>query len=161
MQINSNRATRLDNILGYHQLKKNVKTLPGVVETPEQAAKKLGCGVNQIVRSLVFDSLMIKEPIVVLLAGKNRVDLERVGNKTQIVAFPTDMDRILEYTGYPVGSMPPFGHRQMYMTLIDPEIMNHRKVWASAGEPNTYFSINPMSLLEITGGLVMDLTDLR
>ena len=161
MQNNPQRPTRLENILKYHNLHKSLKTVDGLIQKPDDAAERLGCKESQVIRSIVFDSLIIKEPIIVLLAGTNRVDLERVGDKTQIIAFPTSMETILEWTGYPIGAMPPFGHKELFLTLIDPEIMTHRKVWASAGSANTYFSIDPVALHKITGGLIMDITDMR
>ena len=115
--------------------------------TASDAASALGTDLAQIVKSLVFvttrddESL---EPIVVLVSGADRVDLERlaavIGRRDVRRASAREAD---ELTGFSIGGIPPFGHTQRARVVMDPELGRYETVWAAAGLPTAVFPVAP------------------
>ena len=127
-----------------------VMTFPDSTHTAADAARVVGAEIGQIVKSLVFvttneDGSL--EPIVCLVAGSNRVDLERlaavVGRRDVRRSTAKEAD---ELTGYTIGGIPPFGHQQRTRVIMDPDLGRYETVWAAAGLPTAVFPIAPAIL---------------
>ena len=87
------------------------------------------------------------EPIVVLVSGSDRVDLERlaavIGRRDIRRATAREAD---ELTGFTIGGIPPFGHSQRTRVVMDPELGRYTTVWAAAGLPTAVFPVEPATL---------------
>jgi len=127
-----------------------VMTFPDSTHTAADAARVVGAEIGQIVKSLVFvttneDGSL--EPIVCLVSGADRVDLERlaavVGRRDVRRSTAKEAD---ELTGYTIGGIPPFGHRQRTRVIMDPDLGRYATVWAAAGLPTAVFPIAPAIL---------------
>ncbi len=127
-----------------------VMTFPDSTHTAADAARVVGAEIAQIVKSLVFvtaneDGTL--EPIVVLVSGADRVDLERlaavVGRRDVRRATAREAD---ELTGYTIGGIPPFGHQQRARVIMDPALSPYTVVWAAAGLPTAVFPVAPAIL---------------
>ena len=125
--------------------------------TAEEAARALAVHVGQIVKSLVFvsedaDGL---QPCLVLASGSNRVDLRRLGavltNPRIRRASALEAHTL---TGFAIGGIPPFGHRQPIRTIMDPDLARYDNVWAAAGTANAVFPLAPNTLRILTGAVV-------
>ena len=91
-----------------------VIAFPDSTHTAAEAARVVGAEIGQIVKSLVFileNEGGELEPIVCLVSGANRVDLERLaavlGRRDVRRATAREAD---ELTGFTIGGIPPFGH---------------------------------------------------
>ncbi len=62
-----------------HDLDPDVREFPEGTRTAADAARAIGCHVDQIVKSLVF--VADTEPVLVLTSGGNRVDVVKVGRQ--------------------------------------------------------------------------------
>jgi Cys-tRNA(Pro) deacylase len=118
--------------------------------TAAEAARALDAELAQIVKSLVFVTAREDgelEPIVCLVSGADRVDLERlaavVGRRDIRRATAREAD---ELTGFSIGGIPPFGHVQRARVIMDPELGRFETVWAAAGLPTAVFPIAPANL---------------
>ena len=118
--------------------------------TAGDAAREIGAEVAQIVKSLVFvtprdDGTL--EPIVCLVSGSDRVDLERlaavVGRRDVRRSTAREAD---ELTGFTIGGIPPFGHAQRARVIMDPALSVYETVWAAAGLPTAVFPVAPATL---------------
>ena len=118
--------------------------------TAADAAAALDVELGQIVKSLVFvapgnDGEL--EPIVCLVSGANRVDLERlatvVGRRDVRRATAREAD---ELTGFTIGGIPPFGHTRKTRVIMDPDLGPYETVWAAAGLPTAVFPVAPAIL---------------
>lgn len=131
------------------------RSFPEGTRTAADAAAAIGCGVGQIVKSLVL--VADDEPILVLTSGANRVAEDRVaailGAGTVRMA---DADEVREATGYAIGATPPFGHERPLRTLLDRDLLDHDQVWAAAGSPDSVFPLPPDRLAEVSGARVCD-----
>ena len=63
-------------------------------------------------------------------------------------------DEAAAATGYSIGGIPPFGHRQRIAVVMDPALDGYELVWAAAGTANAVFAIAPATLAMLSGALV-------
>ena len=124
--------------------------------TAVDAALSIGVDLGQIVKSLVF--CVDGEVVIALVCGENRLDeakLARCAGGDQ--AWREDSQTVREATGFPVGGVPPFGHREPLRVFVDEDLLAFDELWASAGTSHHNFAITPDSLVRATGGRVCDL----
>jgi prolyl-tRNA editing enzyme YbaK/EbsC (Cys-tRNA(Pro) deacylase) len=128
----------------------DVTVFPDSTHTAEEAARAVDAELSQIVKSLVFVSAREDgelEPIICLVSGADRVDLERlaavIGRRDIRRATAREAD---ELTGFTIGGIPPFGHNQRARVIMDPELGRYAIVWAAAGLPTAVFPVAPATL---------------
>jgi prolyl-tRNA editing enzyme YbaK/EbsC (Cys-tRNA(Pro) deacylase) len=119
--------------------------------TAEEAAAACGCGVAQIVKSLVFRGRMSGKPYLLLVSGANRVNERSVAAHLGEKLERPDAAYVRETTGYAIGGIPPLGHASLLATYLDEALLAFPTVWAAAGTPNTVFEIAPAALAEAVG----------
>ena len=134
----------------------HAREYPDGTRSAADAALAIGVDLGQIVKSLVF--AVDGEPVVALVSGDNLLDEEKLalaaGGER---AWREDADTVREATGFPVGGVPPFGHREPLRVFVDEDLLGFEELWAAAGTPNTNFAITPDELIRATGGHVCDL----
>jgi prolyl-tRNA editing enzyme YbaK/EbsC (Cys-tRNA(Pro) deacylase) len=128
-----------------------VMELPSSTRTAQEAARAVGCAVNQIVKSLVFQTVPGGRPILILTSGANQVDEEHmsrvIGEKISFAA----PDYVRDQTGFAVGGVSPFGLKQEIRTYLDQDLLQFPLIWAAAGSPRAVFCISPQDLISGTG----------
>jgi len=132
------------------------REFPDGAKTAADAAAAIGCGVGQIVKSLIFG--VDGELVLAYVSGSNMLDEHKLavaagGVKCQRV----DADAVRNATGFPIGGVPPFGHKTQLRVFIDPDLLQYDEVWAAAGTWHDVFPISPDDLVRASGGLVTDL----
>lgn len=127
-----------------------VREFPAGTRTAADAAAAVGCAVDQIVKSMIFDA--DGEVVLALTSGVHLVDPEALARAAgAAVCSRADPDQVRDTTGYAIGGVPPFGHDRAVRTWIDPHLLSFDEVWAAAGTPHHVFAINPQMLVELTG----------
>ncbi|HEU4899263.1 MAG TPA: YbaK/EbsC family protein [Actinomycetota bacterium] len=140
-----------------HGLELDVREFPEGTRTAADAARAVGCQVDQIVKSLVF--VADTDPVLVLTSGGHRVDVVKVGKeRSAAIVRKADAEEVRAATGYAIGGTPPFGHARELAVLIDRDLTGFDVVWAAAGTPRHVFPIGPGDLVRATGGQVADVT---
>jgi prolyl-tRNA editing enzyme YbaK/EbsC (Cys-tRNA(Pro) deacylase) len=135
----------------------DVREFPDGTRTAADAARAIGCAVDQIVKSLVF--IADAQPVLVLTSGGNRVDVVKLGREAGAVAVrKADAGEVRAATGYAIGGTPPFGHARALPVLVDRDLTRFEVVWAAAGTPRHVFPIAPADLVRVSGGRVADVT---
>jgi prolyl-tRNA editing enzyme YbaK/EbsC (Cys-tRNA(Pro) deacylase) len=132
-----------------------VKRFPEGTRTAVDAAKAVGCAVEQIVKSLVF--VAGGRPVVALVSGGNRLDETRLAAVAGAPVTKADAQTVRAATGYAIGGVPPFGHATQVPVFMDRDLMGHGAVWAAAGRPDSVFEISPGRLRELSEAVVADL----
>ena len=128
--------------------------------TVETAAQAVGTSVDQIIKSILF--MVDQQPVLAIACGLSSINsraianLYGVGRKRVKLASPAT---VLEISGYEVGAMPPFGHRQPLATLIDRRVLDFTDAYAGGGAENAILHLNPQDILRVTGAKVLDLLD--
>ena len=124
--------------------------------TAQEAADAVGAPVQAIVKSLVF--LAEDSPVLVLASGPNRVNADAVGERLGMVLRKADADTVKSVTGFSIGGVPPFGHPQPLMTLMDEDFLALEELWAAAGSSLAVFAITPAQLQKLSGARVLRIT---
>jgi prolyl-tRNA editing enzyme YbaK/EbsC (Cys-tRNA(Pro) deacylase) len=132
-----------------------VVQLAATTRTAPDAARAIGCQVEQICKSLVFRAKSSDRPLLVIASGVNRVDLAKVSGSASVPVEMADADFVRQHTGYSIGGVPPVGHRTKLETLIDEDLLQHSSIWAAAGHPHAVFELTPAELIQMTGGRVV------
>ena len=121
--------------------------------TAADAAQAIGVELGQIVKSLVFG--VDGEVVVALVSGENQLDESKLAAAAGAEeAWREDPETVRETTGFPVGGVPPFGHREPLRVFVDEDLLQHDELWAAAGTPHVNFPITPDALVRATGGRV-------
>jgi prolyl-tRNA editing enzyme YbaK/EbsC (Cys-tRNA(Pro) deacylase) len=126
--------------------------------TVEAAAEAVGSKPEQIVKSVLFT--VKGESVLTITSGTEPVEqraiakLYEVGRK-QVKLAPPEL--VLQVTGYPVGTVPPFGHSQQLQTLLDHRVMQVPFVYAGGGAENALVRLSPLEIQRITQADIMDL----
>jgi prolyl-tRNA editing enzyme YbaK/EbsC (Cys-tRNA(Pro) deacylase) len=134
-----------------------VVELERTARSAAEAADALGVKVEQIVKSLVFRGTRTGSPVLVLAGGANRVDEGRVSDLVSEPVGMADAAYVRAKTGFSIGGVPPVGHAEQPVTLVDEDLLDERQVWAAAGHTHVVFGLEPVELVRITGGRVAEI----
>jgi prolyl-tRNA editing enzyme YbaK/EbsC (Cys-tRNA(Pro) deacylase) len=150
-------AQKVQDALKERGFTARVVELADSTRTAKEAAQAIGCGVEQIVKSLVFRGKQTNQPILVVASGQNRVNEKRLGELTGEPIVKADADFVRQQTGFVVGGVPPVGHKEPLTTFIDEDLLQLSEIWAAAGTPFAVFQLTPAELQAMTGGRVVSI----
>jgi prolyl-tRNA editing enzyme YbaK/EbsC (Cys-tRNA(Pro) deacylase) len=68
-------------------------------------------------------------------------------------------EQALAITGFVVGSMPPFGHRQMLRTLVAPAITRLDLIYGGGGDIDAMMRLTPSDLMRVTGAEMTNVSE--
>ncbi len=125
--------------------------------TAHDAARVLGAKLGQIVKSLVFVVPRADgpQPRLALVSGDNTVDVARLADVLDEPAIRrATAGEARQLTGFPIGGIPPIGHRRPIRTVMDPELERFATVWAAAGTAHAVFEIAPRTLRMLADAVV-------
>lgn len=135
-----------------------VRRFPEGTKTAGDAARAIGCGVGQIVKSLVF--MADGRAVLALTSGANRVDTGRLASLAGAErAQRATPEEARAATGFAVGGTPPFGFPEPVPVFLDRDLLRYQEVWAAAGTPDAVFRTTPEELLRTTAAEVADLKE--
>jgi prolyl-tRNA editing enzyme YbaK/EbsC (Cys-tRNA(Pro) deacylase) len=150
--------SRVRQVLAQQGLDCEIVEFPSGTHTAQAAADSLGCGVAQIVKSLIFKTTGSGDAILVAASGSNRVSEKRLGRHIGAAVEKADADFVRARTGFVIGGVAPVGHIETLQTYIDRDLLQYSEIWAAAGTPRTVFRLTPEQLCALTGGEVVDIT---
>ncbi len=124
--------------------------------TAEDAARACGCGLDQIVKSIIFREQAGGRHVLFLTAGGNRVDPEKAARLAGAPLAKADAAGVRAHTGFAIGGVAPLGHLNPIDTWLDPRLLDFATVWAAAGTPHHVFEVAPAKLAAAVGATVAD-----
>jgi prolyl-tRNA editing enzyme YbaK/EbsC (Cys-tRNA(Pro) deacylase) len=123
--------------------------------TARDAAAAVGCGLDQIVKSLVL--LCDGRPVVALVPGDRRGDPAKVARaalaETARIASPAEVEQA---TGFAPGAVAPFPLPGIETVLMERDLLRHPVVWVGAGSPRHMIGLSPAELVRLTRAQPMD-----
>jgi len=120
-----------------------VQRLEASTRTVADAAVAVGCEEAEIAKSIVF--VADGDPVVCVASGQHRVDIEKVADALDVAEVrQAGAEEVRAATGFAIGGVPPFGHD--LPVLFDEALLQHQRVWAAAGDPNSLFEVDPREL---------------
>ncbi|MBU5354151.1 YbaK/EbsC family protein [Paenibacillus silvae] len=138
--------------LGYAN---KVIELPDSTRTAQEAADTIGCEVAHIAKSIIFRLKNIDKPLLVIASGVNRINEKQINIHLNDSLGKADADFVREHTGFVIGGVPPLGHIESIITLIDEDLLQFKEIWAAAGHPRAVFQLTPEELVQMTKGQVI------
>jgi len=135
----------------------DVKRMGESTRTAEEAAQQCGCAVDQIVKSLIFAGEKSGKLYLFLVAGSQKLDLDKA---RQLVGEPlsrADPRRIREETGFAIGGVSPLGHPDTVQRYADTALAGFSSVWAAAGAHDAVFEAEPQALIKAANAQLADI----
>jgi prolyl-tRNA editing enzyme YbaK/EbsC (Cys-tRNA(Pro) deacylase) len=136
------------NFLEKNNLKFEILETKEPTHTAQQAAQAHNIIVSNIVKSILVK--IDNEFHLFLVPGDKRIDLEEkkkdFGASNCRIAKP---DEVKNITGYSIGGVPPFGHKQEIKIHIEEGFDENEKILAAAGTPNSVFKTTLEELKKI------------
>ncbi len=125
--------------------------------TAADAARAVGCGLAQIVKSLLFSC--DDKWVLAMIPGDRRADRAKIaaaaGAQKASTAGPGDVSRI---TGYPPGGVAPFPLPGVHAVLMEQTMLSHDVVpWIGAGSPRHVAALTPADLVKVSRARTVDL----
>lgn len=152
--------TDLQMFIDDHRVQATIIPLNEHTLTVGDAARALGVETDRIIKSLVFH--VHGKPLLVINNGLARVDRRKlaahlgVGRKKVKFASP---DTAFALTGFVVGSMPPFGHKQKLPTLVDTAITQMDIIYGGGGDVDAMMRLTPHELLKVSQAEVVPFSE--
>lgn len=136
-----------------------VKRMGASTRTSEEAAAQCGCGVAQIMKSLIFEGETSGRLYLFLLQGSSRLDLAKAEALTSEKLKRADPRLIRDRTGFAIGGVSPIGHTTPIQAFAEDALLKHDFVWAAAGAHDAVFRADPSKLLQAAGAMVADIEE--
>jgi prolyl-tRNA editing enzyme YbaK/EbsC (Cys-tRNA(Pro) deacylase) len=126
--------------------------------TASAAALAVGCGKEQIVKSLVF--VCDGRALLALVPGDKRADAAKIaavaGAEYARVASP---EEVVAATGFEPGAVAPFPSPNVSRVLLERELLRHELVWIGAGSSRHMAGLSPFDLARLTHAEVAELAE--
>jgi prolyl-tRNA editing enzyme YbaK/EbsC (Cys-tRNA(Pro) deacylase) len=119
--------------------------------TAQMAADAVGCTLDQIAKSILFQGAETGRLVLFVTAGGNQVDPARASALAGEPLGRADARLVRAVTGFAIGGVSPLGHLTPLPVWMDPRLTDFPLVWAAAGTPRHVFAIDPWRLAAITG----------
>ncbi len=137
-----------------HQVRVRFCPVPEEAPRVADAARVLGVGVDQVIKSLLF--LVGGAPVLVIACGLSRIDDRTLADhfgvaRKQVALAP--FAEALTVAGFAPGIMPPFGHKTPLPTLLDAAVLEQPLVYGGTGDPLVLLELAPAELQRVTGAI--------
>ena len=120
------------------------------------AARVVGCELEQIVKSLVF--VCDGRPLLALLPGDRRADVAKVSAAAGAgYARAASAAEVLSSTGFEPGAVAPFPLPGIALVLLDRAVLRQELVWVGAGSQRHLLGLAPVELARVTAAVPADL----
>lgn len=147
-------AIDLKAFIQQNNLRAEVIHLPAPTPTVEAAALALAVLPEQIIKSVLF--LADGAPVVVVASGLARLNYKALADYLGLsrrrlkIAGP---DEVLAYTGYVVGSVPPFGYVHPIRTVVETAVtqLPHAHIYGGGGDINALMKLTVAELRRVVG----------
>ena len=109
----------------------------------QEAASVIGCRIDEIAKSIVFD--VEGKAALILLEGDKKVDIEKLEKTLGSKVKKADPSFIVQKTGFEAGGVAPVVKENMQI-FIDKGVMKHEFVWISAGSRTAVIKLDTKGL---------------
>jgi len=133
-----------------------IQEFPDGTPTAEAAAHEIGCGTDEIVKTLVF--VTERGYVLALIPGDRRADEAKVAAAAGAEgARVAGRDEVPLATGFEAGAVAPFPHRGVVGVVLEQGLLQYPRVWIGAGSERHMASLAPGDLLRLANALPADL----
>ena len=123
----------------------------------EDIAAKLGIDPAACFKTIVMRTES-KEVVVFCQSALHEINLKKARNAAAAKEVsPVKSTELLALTGYIRGGCSPIGMKRKFRTFIDESVLNHEKVYVSAGVRGQQLVLKPQDLVKATAAETLDL----
>lgn len=135
-----------------------VIALEDTARSAEEAAAGLGVETGAIVKTLMFVTGEVEDPVMALVAGDRQCDVKALASLTGSGApcRRPDAARVKAATGYAIGGVSPIGLPDDVPVFMDSSLFRFETVWSAAGHPHCVFQASPAALQQLCGASLCD-----
>jgi prolyl-tRNA editing enzyme YbaK/EbsC (Cys-tRNA(Pro) deacylase) len=151
-------ATELAAYIREHNIDAEILFLEAETPTVAVAAAVVGAEPDQIGKSILF--LVDGRPILVIATGLTRVHYKRLADHLGVSRRRIKLanaEQVLDILGFPVGTVPPFGHRQAVLTLLESNVLSYSQIYAGGGAINALIRLATAELQRVIQAEVVSL----
>ena len=124
--------------------------------TAKDAADAIGCALEQIVKSLLFDCG--DRFVLALVPGDRRADAGKVAKAASVArARVAKGDQVQQMTGFEPGAVAPFPLKRVELVIGDRLLLQHHIVWIGAGSKRHMAGLTPQELFRVSRALTADI----
>ena len=124
--------------------------------TAQMAADAVGCEVDQIGKSIIFQIGATDQVVLFITAGGHQVDHRKAEAIVGETLSKADAALIRGTTGFAIGGVSPVGHKSPCPTYVDETLLKYDVIWVAAGTPSHVFSISPDLLAQNISAQISD-----
>ena len=133
----------------------------GPSSTVAEAAATLGVPASQIVKSILFET-RCGEHLLVVASGERRINRQRLADASGLVDLKlASPATVLAVAGFPVGGMPPVGHRDQFPVIVDRAVLDESIVFGGGGRTDAVIRILPADILGLNDARIADVTEAK
>jgi prolyl-tRNA editing enzyme YbaK/EbsC (Cys-tRNA(Pro) deacylase) len=149
---------RVAAVLREHGVHARLEEFGDTTHTARDAARAVGCELEQIVKSLVF--VCDGRPVLALLPGDRRADAVKIAAAAAAgYARVAKADEVVAATGFEPGAVAPFPAPNVGLVLLDRALLRHETVWAGAGSERHVVGLSPVELARASRAVAADLAE--
>ncbi len=156
-------AEDLARFIQLNQIAAGIIHLDQPTPTVDAAARAAGVAPDQIVKSVLF---MVRrpegttDPVLVISNGVRQVDQGKLADYLGVSKKRVRLasgEQVEAVTGYPVGTVPPFGHPQPLPALIERQVTLQDAIYAGGGAIDALVRLTVAELQRVLQAPVVDL----
>jgi prolyl-tRNA editing enzyme YbaK/EbsC (Cys-tRNA(Pro) deacylase) len=151
----------LQSYIEQHAIPARIVHPPFPTPTVPDAARAMNVAPEAIIKSVLF-IIRRTEPLLIIANGEQLINPRAiaarfdVGKRQVRIATP---EQVLDWTGYPAGGVPPFGHPRPLPTWIDPAVMEQDIVYGGGGDDMVLLRIQVDDLLSAVNAQLVSVCD--
>ncbi len=143
-----------------NEIKAEIFHLEEATLTVADAAAVMGVQPDQIIKTVLF--LADGQPVLVIASGLARIAWKRLADYLGISRRRLktgNAEQVQAITGYVVGSVPPFGHKEKLRTIVEQSVYDQADVYGGGGEIDALMKVETAVLRQVVGDETTDLAD--
>mgnify|MGYP001115489095 CR=1 FL=1 len=130
----------------------------GPATTAQMAADLVGCELDQIAKSIIFQGQSSGNAVLFITAGGQQVDTAKASALVGEALGKADAALIRAQTGFAIGGVSPIGHLSAPRAFFDPRLLDFDQIWAAAGTPRHVFASDPKTIMQLSGAQLANFT---
>ncbi|MCB9421540.1 MAG: hypothetical protein H6667_17175 [Ardenticatenaceae bacterium] len=150
----------LANFIANNGIEAEIVHLEEVTLTVADAAEVMGVLPEQIIKTVLF--LADGEPVLVIASGLARIAWKRLADYVGVSRRRLktgNPEQVQAITGYVVGSVPPFGHKEKLRTIVEQSVYDQAVVYGGGGEIDAFMRLETAVLRQIVGDETGDFSE--
>ena len=125
-----------------------LEEVSGGASTAAAAAEAIGCGLDQLVESVVF--VVEGAAVVALVPGDRQGDTAKVASALGVAAVrPARPDEVEAATGFAAAAVAPFPLARVSRVLLEQRLLAKPVVWVGGGSTRHKVRLSPAELLRL------------